>query len=34
VVEGDDWLDGDRSRRVRHEIFGEIPYPARQLSVF
>jgi hypothetical protein len=29
AVEGDDWLDEDRSRRVRHMIFGEIPYPAR-----
>jgi hypothetical protein len=33
-VEGDDWLDVDGSRQVRHEIFGEIPYLARQLSVF
>jgi hypothetical protein len=32
--EGDGWLDVDGSRRVRHEIFGEIPYLARQLSVF
>jgi hypothetical protein len=30
VVEGDGWLEVDRSRRVRHEI----PYLARQLSVF
>jgi hypothetical protein len=34
AVEGDDWLDVDGSRQVRHEIFGEIPYLARQLSVF
>jgi hypothetical protein len=34
VVEGDGWLDVDRSRRVRHVISGEIPYMARQLSVF
>jgi hypothetical protein len=34
ALEGDGWLDEDRSRRVRHVIFGEIPYPARQLSVF
>jgi hypothetical protein len=34
AVEGDGWLDEDGSRRVRHMIFGEIPYPARQLSVF
>jgi hypothetical protein len=34
AVESNDWLDEDRSRRVRHEIFGEIPYLARQLSVF
>jgi hypothetical protein len=34
AVESDSWLDGDCSRRVRHEIFGEIPYLARQLSVF
>jgi hypothetical protein len=34
AVEGDSWLDVDRNRRVRHEIFGEIPYLARQLSVF
>jgi hypothetical protein len=32
--EGDSWLDEDGSRRVRHMIFGEIPYLARQLSVF
>jgi hypothetical protein len=34
VVEGDGWLEVDRSRRVRHVISGEIPYLARQLSVF
>jgi hypothetical protein len=34
AVEGDGWLDVDGSRRVRHVIFGEIPYLARQLSVF
>jgi hypothetical protein len=34
AVEGDSWLDEDSSRRVRHEIFGEIPYLAHQLSVF
>jgi hypothetical protein len=34
TVEGDGWLDVDRSRRVRHVISGEIPYLARQLSVF
>jgi hypothetical protein len=34
VVEGDGWLDEDGSRRVRHMIFSEIPYLARQLSVF
>jgi hypothetical protein len=34
AVEGDNWLDEDCSRRVRHMIFGEIPYLARQLSVF
>jgi hypothetical protein len=27
-------LEVDRSRRVRHVISGEIPYLARQLSVF
>jgi hypothetical protein len=31
AVEGDDWLEVDRSRRVRHVISGEIPYLARQL---
>jgi hypothetical protein len=34
AVEGDGWLEVDRSRRVHHVISGEIPYPARQLSVF
>jgi hypothetical protein len=34
TVEGDSWLEVDRSRRVRHMISGEIPYLARQLSVF
>jgi hypothetical protein len=34
AVEGDGCLDVDRSRRVRHVISGEIPYLARQLSVF
>jgi hypothetical protein len=34
AVEGDGWLEVDRSRRVRHMILGEIPYLARQLSVF
>jgi hypothetical protein len=34
TVEGDSWLDEDWSHRVRHEIFSEIPYLARQLSVF
>jgi hypothetical protein len=34
AIEGDSWLDEDGSCRVRHIIFGEIPYPARQLSVF
>jgi hypothetical protein len=34
AVEGDGWLEVDRSRRARHVISGEIPYPARQLSVF
>jgi hypothetical protein len=34
VVEGNGWLEVDRSRRVRHVISGEIPYLARQLSVF
>jgi hypothetical protein len=34
VVEGDSWLVEDGSRRIRHIIFSEIPYPASQLSVF
>jgi hypothetical protein len=34
ALEGDGWLDEDGSHRVRHVIFGEIPYLARQLSVF
>jgi hypothetical protein len=34
AVEGDSWLDVDKSRRVRHVISSEIPYLARQLSVF
>jgi hypothetical protein len=34
AVEGDSWLDEDCNRRVRHMIFGETPYLARQLSVF
>jgi hypothetical protein len=34
AVEGDGWLEVDWSRRVRHVISGEIPYLARQLSVF
>jgi hypothetical protein len=34
AVEGDGWLEVDRSRRVRYVISGEIPYLARQLSVF
>jgi hypothetical protein len=34
AVEGDGWLDVDGSRRVRHVISGEVPYLARQLSVF
>jgi hypothetical protein len=33
-VEGDGWLEVDKSRRVRHVISGESPYLARQLSVF
>jgi hypothetical protein len=33
-VEGDGWLDVDGSHRVLHVISGEIPYLARQLSVF
>jgi hypothetical protein len=34
ALEGDGWLDEDGRHRVRHVIFGEIPYLARQLSVF
>jgi hypothetical protein len=34
AVEGNGWLEVDRSRRVRHVISGEIPYLARQLLVF
>jgi hypothetical protein len=34
AVEGDSWLDEDGSHQVRHMIFGEITYLARQLSVF
>jgi hypothetical protein len=34
AVEGDGWLEVDGSRRVRRLISGEIPYLARQLSVF
>jgi hypothetical protein len=34
AVEGDGRLEVDRSRRVRHVISGEIPYLARQLSMF
>jgi hypothetical protein len=34
AVEGDGWLDVNRRRRVRHVISSEIPYLARQLSVF
>jgi hypothetical protein len=34
AVEGDGCLDEDGSRRVRHMILGEIPYLARQLSMF
>jgi hypothetical protein len=34
AVEGDSWLEVDGSRQVRHVISGEIPYLARQLSVF
>jgi hypothetical protein len=29
MVEGDGWLEVDRSRRVRHVISGKIPYLAR-----
>jgi hypothetical protein len=34
TVEGDGWLEVDRSRRVRHVISGDSPYLACQLSVF
>jgi hypothetical protein len=34
AIEGDGWLDVNRSRPVRHVISGENPYLARQLSVF
>jgi hypothetical protein len=34
AVEGDGWLEVDRSCRVRHVISGESPYLARRLSVF
>jgi hypothetical protein len=34
TIEGDGWLEVDRSRRVRHVISSESPYLARQLSVF
>jgi hypothetical protein len=34
AVESGGWLDDDGSRRVCHEIFGEIFYLACQLSVF
>jgi hypothetical protein len=34
AVESGSWLDDDGSRRVRHDIFGKIPYLARLLSVF
>jgi hypothetical protein len=34
TVEGDGWLEVDKSRRVRHLISGESPYLARQLLVF
>jgi hypothetical protein len=34
AVEGDGWLEVEKSRRVRHVILGESPYLARQLSVF
>jgi hypothetical protein len=33
-VESGGWLDDDGSSRVRHEIFDEISYLVRQLSVF
>jgi hypothetical protein len=34
TVEGSDWLDDNGNRRVRHEIFDEIPYLACKVSVF
>jgi hypothetical protein len=34
AVESGGWLDDDRSCRYLHEIFGESPYLARQLSTF
>jgi hypothetical protein len=34
AVEGDGWLDVDRSRRVRHVSSGEIPYLARSCRCF
>jgi hypothetical protein len=34
AVEGDGWLNEVCSRRVRHMISSEMPYMARQLSVF
>jgi hypothetical protein len=34
AVEGDGWLEVDRSRPVLHVISGESPYLARQLLVF
>jgi hypothetical protein len=34
AVEGGGWLNGDGRRQVRHEIFGDISYLARQLLVF
>jgi hypothetical protein len=34
AFESDGWLNEDGSRRVRHMIFGEIPYLVHQLSVF
>jgi hypothetical protein len=34
ALEGNGRLDEDGSRQVRHVIFVEIPYLARQLSVF
>jgi hypothetical protein len=34
AFESNSWLDEDGSHRVRHMIFGENLYLARQLSVF